>query len=314
MQSVIVLGAKGRFGRAATAAFQAAGWRVTEAARHWDAPTPLQVTLDLSDASALAQSTLGHDVIVNALHPPYPAWSVEVPRITDAVIAAARASGATVMIPGNIYNYGSRLPTTLSEHTPWIGDHRKAAIRIQMEQAYQDSGVRTIVLRAGDFFEAAQTGNWFDSHIAHKAWAGKVMYPGPHDVNHAWAWLPDMARGMVALAEARKDFATFEEFGFPGYTLTGAALIRAIETAVGRPVRTSGMPWWALRVLGAVNPLMREVAEMRYLWTTPHEVDGAKFRAAVPDFKATPLQDAITAALRPYDPGRKLPEAALLSA
>ncbi len=35
MSSVIVLGAKGRFGRAAVAAFTDAGWTVTELARAW---------------------------------------------------------------------------------------------------------------------------------------------------------------------------------------------------------------------------------------------------------------------------------------
>lgn len=314
MQSVIVLGAKGRFGRAAVAAFKAAGWRVTETARQWDTPTALQISLDLADDAALTQAVMGQDVIVNALNPPYPAWSVEVPRITDAVIAAAKTSGATVMIPGNVYNYGTVLPDVLRESTPWVADHRKAAIRIRMEQAYKDSGVRTIVLRGGDFIEAAKTGNWFDSQIAQKAWSGKVMYPGPRDVTHAWAWLPDMARAMVALADARKDFDTFEEFGFPGYTLTGAELIQCIEVAVGKPVRVSNMPWFVVRSVGLFSPLMREVAEMRYLWNAAHGIDGTKFHAAVPDFKATPVQEAISAALKPYEPVQSAAKETLRSA
>lgn len=36
MSKVVVLGAKGRFGRAAVVAFKAAGWSVREVARNWD--------------------------------------------------------------------------------------------------------------------------------------------------------------------------------------------------------------------------------------------------------------------------------------
>ena len=299
MASVIVLGAKGRFGRAAVAAFSAAGWEVTALARSWpvtDAPLRA-VSVDVMDAPALARACVGHDVIVNAVHPPYPKWSTDVPRITASVIAAARTSGATVMIPGNLYNYGSDLPSVLDEDTPWRGDIRKGDIRIQMERAFRDSGVPTIVLRAGDFIEAERTGNWFDSHIAARASRGRLVYPGPRDLDHVWAYLPDMARAMVGLAQRREDFAAFEEFGFEGYALTGNDLCALVEQAMGREMRVGRFPWWALRILALGHPLMREVVEMRYLWTRPHRIDGTKLRRTLPEFKPTPASVAIEAAL-----------------
>ncbi|WP_415920012.1 NAD(P)H-binding protein [Tateyamaria sp. SN6-1] len=303
MEKVLVLGATGRFGRAAVTAFEAAGWEVTRTARHWAQESARHVAVDPADAAALSAVVQGHDVIVNALNPPYPAWSVEVPRLTHAVIAAAQSSGATVMIPGNVYNYGAAMPETLREDTPWAATTRKGNIRIRMEGAYREAGVRTIVLRAGDFIEAAQSGNWFDTHIAAKAWQGQIMYPGPRNVAHAWAWLPDMARAMVGLAEKRTEFQTFEEFGFPGHTLTGDALIDAVARAVGKKVRVRGMPWLAVRAMGLVSPLMREVAEMRYLWEVPHRIDGTKLARALPDFEPTPVDAAIAAALAAWAPG-----------
>jgi nucleoside-diphosphate-sugar epimerase len=302
MASVIVLGAAGRFGRAATIAFREAGWSVTELARSWPAAGQRKVSVDVEDTSALTEACIDQDVIVNAINPPYHHWARAVPRVTASVIEAAKANNATVLIPGNIYNYGTTPPESITEATPWRGDTRKGEIRIRMERAFRDSGVRTIVLRGGDFIEAERTGNWFDTHIAAKAWSGKLAYPGPRDRTHAWAYLPDMARAAVELAQARYDFATFEEFGFPGYSLTGAELAEHVSSAVGRRVQVSGFPWFAVKVMVLWSPLMREVLEMRYLWDIPHAMDGAKLCAALPQFRATPAAQAIAEALAQHTP------------
>ena len=295
MASVIVLGAKGRFGREAAAAFAEAGWIVTRAGRGMTGRGCVDV--DSTDAVALTRACAGTDVIVNAVNPPYHHWARTVPEITRAVIAAAMASGATVMIPGNVYNYGRDLPPVLREDTPWVGNTRKGSIRIRMEEAYRDSGVRTIVLRGGDFLVTEQTGNWFEAHIAPKAHQGKLTYPGPLDQKHSWAYLPDIARALVGLAEMRATFGAFEEFGFEGCTLTGAELVSYVETIIGKPMRVSTLPWFAVRLMGLWSPLMREVIEMRYLWQRPHAIDGAKLRAALPDFQPTPVREVISACL-----------------
>src|SRR3989344_5322684 len=49
----------------------------------------------------------GCDVIVHAVNPPgYRRWSELVLPMIDNTIAAATAVGATVVLPGTIYNYG----------------------------------------------------------------------------------------------------------------------------------------------------------------------------------------------------------------
>jgi nucleoside-diphosphate-sugar epimerase len=301
-RNVIILGAKGRFGRAAADAFRAAGWHVQGFARTpADEPGGIEwITGDAFDPHAVAAACRGCDVIVNALNPPYPRWRDDLPKLTASVIAAARETGATVMIPGNVYHYGAHMPARLMEDTPAAPTTRKGRLRAEMERAYADAaaqGVRTIVLRAGDFIERQKTGNWFDSHIAARVGEGRAMYPGPLDRTHAWAYLPDMARAMVALAERRGEFAPFEAFGFAGYALSGEKLIAALSRATGRKLKVKGLPWFLVRLLGLLSPQMREVAEMSYLWRRPHEIDGAKLAAALPGFRATPVDEAIAASI-----------------
>lgn len=303
-KKVIILGAGGRYGRAAVEAFSKAGWQVTALARSWQGRTAgsniTTVTGDAFDAATLIKACTGSDVIVNAINPPYDRWASDLPKLTASVISAAKATGATVMFPGNVYNYGANMPEVLSEATPHNPTVRKGVMRVALEQSYAtaaDEGVRTIVLRGGDFIEREKTGNWFDTYIAHKIANGRVVYPGPLDRVHAWAYLPDMARAMVGLAEKRADFAAFEQFGFPGYALTGRQLVALLEQVSGLNQKVRKFPWLMIRLLGLINPLMREVAEMAYLWRVPHRIDGAKLATALPDFSPTPVERALADAV-----------------
>ncbi len=311
-ETVLVLGAKGRFGRAAVAAFREAGWSVRAFARAWDDDGTDDVTRvagDAFDPRALTEAAAGCDVIVNALNPPYPQWSQDLPRITASVIAAAKASGAAVMIPGNVYNYREDMPARLTETTPHVPTTRKGKLRETMEQTYRAAaaeGVRTVILRGGDFIESTKTGNWFDGYIAARVDEGRAVYPGPLDQVHAWAYLPDMARAMVGLADKRHGFAPFETFGFAGYAVTGRELVGELEAVAGRSLKIGAMPWTVIRLLGLVRPLMREVAEMRYLWDVPHAIDGGKLATTLPDFRPTPMRAAIAEAI-----GKPAPKAPL---
>ena len=296
---VIILGAKGRFGRAAMDAFQAAGWQVTAFARaRFDALSDgiNFIQGDASDAAVLSRAAMGHDVIVNALNPPYGKWAKLVPVLTRNVIAAAKTSGATVMLPGNVYNYGETMPPQLTEDTPHAPSTHLGKLRVTLEEAYAiaaDDGVRTVILRGGDFIEKAQTGNWFDSQITPNIAKGRITYPGPRDQIHAWAYLPDMARALVALAEKRSEFAMFEEFGFPGYNLSGDELVQALSDAAERQLKAGALPWSMLRMLSMFSADIKGVVAMSYLWRTPHTIDGAKLQATLPNWRATPLNIAI---------------------
>lgn len=297
MSKVIILGAKGRFGRAATHAFVAAGWEVTTFGRNWTGPTPngtTRVTGDASDTEALTRACMGQDVIVNAINPPYEDWVATLPKLTKAVIAATRAAGATLMLPGNVYNYGANGPERWVENTPWHPTSRKGELRVTLENAYRDAGVRTIVLRAGDYLEQGKSNNWFDRVIAPKARQGKLIYPGPLDRVHAWGYLPDVGRAAVMLAEKRDEFSSFEQFGIEGFSLTGAELADGIAAATGKAQKVSGFPWFALRIMGLFNPAMRELLEMRYLWNVRHRIDDSKLMQVLPDFKPTPLAEALS--------------------
>lgn len=290
-QIALILGPTGKFGRNAATAFAAGGWQV----RRFD-----------RKADRLDDAATGADVIVMGWHPPsYETWEAELLPLHARVIAAARRSGATVIVPGNVYNFGPDAPAVLTEDTPHRATQRLGRLRIAMEQLYRDAGVRTILLRAGDFLDTEASGNWFDRFIAKNASRGSIAYMGDPDVPHAWAYLPDLARAAVMLAERRDSLDPFEEVPFAGYTLTGRELGEAIGAALHREVAVKRFGWWQFRLLRPVMPVLRGVFEMRYLWDMPHRLDGTKLARLCPEFTPTPVTTALRAAL-----AHQLPDAA----
>ena len=304
----LVLGANGRLGGAAVQAFAAAGWRVLAQARRAPAALPVgavHVALDVADSAGLAAAAAGARVVVYALNPLYTRWQTDALPLMRQGLAVAQRLGATFMLPGNVYNFGARMPALLSERTPQQPTTRKGRIRMQMElelQAAARQGQRCIVIRAGDFFGSG-TGSWMDLVIAKSLRQGKLVYPGPLNLAHAWAYLPDLARAFVAAASSDA-LPAYADLPFAGHTVTGAQLLDAIERAAAslgvapaRGFKRGKLPWFVLKVAGLVWPMWREVAEMSYLWQVPHALDGTTLARAVHLPAATPLDTAVREAL-----------------
>jgi hypothetical protein len=48
-----------------------------------------------------------------------------------------------------------------------------------------------------------------------------------------------------------------------------------------------------LNVMGIFKPMMREIAEMNYLWTTPVKLDDTRLRQLLPQLQKTPYEKGI---------------------
>jgi len=304
----LVIGATGSIGGEVARNLLARGWRVRGLNRDPDraartGPTGIEwVRGDAMIEADVVEAAKGARIILHGANPPgYSNWAKLLPPMMENVIAAARASGARIVLPGNVYNYGPDAWPRFTEASPQNPRTRKGLIRVGLErrlEAAAAQGVRSLVVRAGDFFGARSGTSWLTEGWVQKGKPLKaVSLPGPAEITHAWAYLPDFAESIVRLAEQDADLPAFAVFNHGGHQLTGGQMADALERVAGRKLTRKSMPWLAMAAVSPFVETLREMLEMRYLWD--HEVlpDNAKLVAALGAEPHTPLDQALRTAL-----------------
>lgn len=296
-KNVLVLGAHGRAGKAIAIEFVRSGWNVTGYVRR-DAPIAEGVSPVIgkaTDVGELKAAMVGVDVVVQALNPPYDKWDTMVHPMNRAVIEAMTGNAATLMLVGNVYNYAKNevqlLPSTVQRpETP------HGRVRKQMEDdlvSFSQTGHQVIVVRAGDFYGPNSVGSVLDAAVIRDLKNSKVSYPSDYGLKHTWAYLPDLGKVFVALAEQSSALPMHHIAHFGGHYVTGTVLVDAIEKAHGKRVKRGMLPWGVLKLIGLFNGEMRKVIEMRYLWGNQSKLVDPDLDALMGEGFGTPLDEAL---------------------
>lgn len=308
-QIALILGATGGIGGAVARTLQARGWTIralNRDAAKAQAKNPDFEWLqgDAMNAGDVRAAARGASLIVHAVNPPgYRNWGTLVLPMIDNTIAAAKAVGATVLLPGTIYNFGPDAFPLLHETSPQNPVTGKGKIRVALERRLESAsqrGVRVIIVRAGDFFGPGAVNSWFSQAMIT---AGKpvtsITYPGRKGTGHQWAYLPDVAETMARLVDRRQTLAPFAVFHMQGFwDDDGTRMIAAIRRVSGNPdARVRYFPWWAVPLMAPFVPFMRELREMRYLWREPLRMPNDRLVAVIGAEPWTPLDEAVRASL-----------------
>jgi len=311
--TVLVLGATGGIGGEVARQLRDAGWDVRALRRG-----PRQelergdgiawIPGDAMNRQDVVAAAKGCSVIVHAVNPPgYRRWSELVLPMLDNAIAAASEAGATVVMPGTVYNFGPDALPVLTEASPQRPTTRKGAIRVEMERRlllFSQNGGRALIVRAGDFFgPRAGKNNWFAQGLIRPGHPVKsIKNPAKHGVGHQWSYLPDVARTIVELLARRESLDAFSAFHMAGHwDADGSQMVDAIRRVAaqrsGTEPRIDAFPWWLLMLLSPFVTTFREMREMRYLWQRPVRLDNARLVAVLGREPHTALDDAVEASL-----------------
>ena len=307
----LIIGADGGIGGEIAKALNARGWSVRALTRRtgakaatddWRGPVAW-IRGDAMRAADVIAAAKDASIIVHAANPPgYQIWrGLAMPMLANS-IAAAKASGARLMFPGNVYNYGPDAFALLRETSPQHPLTRKGKIRVEMEEmlrAAANEGVRSVVVRAGDFFGPHQPASWFKSlMITPGKPVTSVIYPGDFETGHAWAYLPDLAETFAEIADREADLPVFDTFHFGGHWIArGIDFAEAVRRAGGHPrASIKRLPLW-FHVATPFVGFLREAKEMSYLWQVPVQLDNAKLAKFLGAEPHTPLEAALTVTL-----------------
>ncbi|KOF22660.1 membrane protein [Ensifer adhaerens] len=308
-RTVLVLGATGGIGGAVARGLSRRGWRVRALNRNITKAAKTAAAFEWVEGDAMKRLDVraaaeGVELIVHAVNPPgYRNWGTLVLPMLDNTIAAAKAEGARILLPGTIYNFGPDSFPVLTEDSPQNPHTDKGMIRKEMElrlKAASDAGVGVIILRAGDFFGPDAANNWFSQGLVKP---GKplsaISYPGRKGIAHQWAYLPDVAETMIGLVERAEDLPAFAVYHMRGFIDdNGTKMIAAIRRAAGRqalPARA--FPWWLMTLASPFVPLFRELRKMRYVWRQPLQMPNDRLVAFLGEEPHTPIDEAMATTL-----------------
>ncbi len=302
--TALVLGATGGVGGETARALLAHGWKVRGLVR--GKRPGLDPAIDWREGDAMARADVlaaaeGVDAIVHAVNPPgYRDWGKLVLPMLENSIEAAWANDARLALPGTIYNYDpAELPLARVD-SPQEPTTRKGAIRKAMEARIAESGVRALILRAGDYYGPRPGNGWLSQGmITPGKRVGAVTYPGSKGAGHAWAYLPDVGETFARLLGREAELPRFARFHLAGHwDGDGTGFVAAIGRALGRKVKAKPLPWALLPLAAPFNPTIRELLEMRPFWRHSMRLDNRELVAFLGEEPRTDLVESLRVTLK----------------
>jgi nucleoside-diphosphate-sugar epimerase len=311
-KTALVIGITGSFGGHTAQALLKRGWRLRALARNPEVAaqkagprTPIEwVKGDAMNPADVMAASESVDVIVHGANPPgYRNWRGLAIPMLRATIAAATHNSARIVFPGNVYNFAPDSGSHIAEDAPQAPVTRKGRIRVEMETMLRIAsveGARVLIVRAGDYFGPAAPNSglgWMTTRGGGRV--RSVYAPGPGDIGHAWAYLPDLAETTARLLDREAGLADFDVFHFAGQWLERsdelAASIRRVSGQPKLPIRP--FPYPMITALSPFVETFRELLEMRYLQRKPIGLDNTKLVAFLGAEPHTALDAAIRATL-----------------
>jgi nucleoside-diphosphate-sugar epimerase len=266
-----------------------------------------RVNADAADTTALTDLAAGAAAVYNCASPAYHRWATDWPPLAQSLLSAAQRSGAVLVTASNLYGYG-RVSAPMTETTPLNPHGPKGTVRAQMWRdalaAHQAGRVRATEVRSSDYVGPGAQSQLGDRVIP-RLLAGKaVQVLASADALHSWTYINDVVRLLVTVAGDER------AWGRPWHVpsnppCTQRQAVGDLADAAGQgPVKVSEVPGALLKVMGLVNPLIRELPEVAYQLREPFVLDSSAAQAMF-GLAPTPWPEVLTATLASYRADRR---------
>jgi nucleoside-diphosphate-sugar epimerase len=285
MARIAVTGATGGLGANVVAAALDAGHEVVALCRAPGKVDP-RVRVVLGDAlngEDVTRAAAEAEALIHCANPLLVGdWSGGQARMAEAAIAAAKATGARLVFPGNVWVYGPRRPgERVPDDAPYAPASEKGAARARIEQEIQAAGIRWTIVRIAEFY-GPHVATLLGPPLRALTRGEAATWYGPGDVEIELAYMPEVGRSVLAAALAPQ--AENRRLNVP--TAGPITPRRFLELARARAGGGSArfVPAIGVRLAAWVYAPATAFADILHLWTDPVILDCSGWRAlGLPD-------------------------------
>ncbi|WP_371794802.1 NAD-dependent epimerase/dehydratase family protein [Streptomyces sp. NBC_01718] len=238
---------------------------------------------DVATADGARAAVEGAAVAYHCVNVGYHLQVDVMPRIQEAVLAAAEAVGARLVVLDTLYPYGETHGAVMTEDSPWNATTRKGRMRAELDARYlaahSEGRLRVVLGRSADFVGPGVLNSTLGGAVFPAALTGgAVPALGDIDLPHSYTYIGDVAAGLATLgAHPDSDGRVWHLPTAPA--LTTRQILTMIEERTGRPLDITVVD--EPRPFGPFDEVfMAEYAEMFYQHTEPQIVDSSAIEKA----------------------------------
>jgi len=250
---------------------------------------------DVTDLEKLKEVAKDKQFIFHGINYPYNLWEGNMKKATENVIEAASQNKATIIFPGNIYEFDN--VKEITEDKVANPQTKKGKIRLELfdmlKQAADEGKCKVIFVRLPDFFGPNVTNGLIKPVFANAAKKKPVNWLVTADVPHQFVFTPDAGRVMYLLSK-KKDLPAFANYNFGGYEVASVKeLAKMISSITGGPDKVNVIPKWMIGILALFNPVVKEIKENFYMFENNVRLNDEKLKKDLPEFRPTPIEEAL---------------------
>jgi nucleoside-diphosphate-sugar epimerase len=242
-----------------------------------------RIQADAASFSSLISAAPKADYIYNCVNPPYNKWTEEWPPINNSLIELAKKTGAVLVTCSNLYGYGPYncvLTEDLPLNATWKNGRVRADMWLKLKELNDAGEIRATEVRGSDYIAASDQSRMGDRVVPRLKEGKAVQLLGELDKLHTWTDPEDVANLMLVVA--KEEIAWGKPWHVPSNApMTQRDVVRDIAQELGvKDPKVSSVPSLLEKLLGAFNPVIRELRNTAYQFNQPFIMSDEKARKA----------------------------------
>jgi nucleoside-diphosphate-sugar epimerase len=231
-----------------------------------------QKVADATSVDSLLAAAPMAKTVYNCANPDYTKWTLEWPKLSNAVNEFAIRVGADLVICSNLYGYGPYdgvLTEDDSLNATWTNGKARARVWEEAKALHDAGRLRVTEVRGSDYICANEQSRMGDRVVPNLMQGKPIQLLGELDQPHTWTDPDDVARLMITLAEDNRSWG--KPWHVPSNEpRTQRQVVADIASELGvSKYRLTSAGVFLETILGVFSPMIRELNRGRYQFNKP---------------------------------------------